>query len=63
MVHEMSIYYEARYIPPIQDYDGSFRSLVAVKPLRAGLIVRTNSGYLRSRRIPVATYGLSRCLF
>jgi hypothetical protein len=44
MVREMSIYYEARYVPPIQDYDGSFRSLV-VKPLRAGLIVRTNSGY------------------
>ncbi|MGB6691845.1 MAG: VWA domain-containing protein [Terracidiphilus sp.] len=44
MIQEMSIYYEARYIPPVQDYDGSFRSVV-VKPLRAGLAVRTNSGY------------------
>ena len=44
MVREMSVYYEAKYVPPIQNYDGSFRPLV-VKPLRAGLTVRTNSGY------------------
>ena len=44
MIQEMSIYYEAKYIPPTQDYDGKFRPVV-VKPLRTGLTVRTSSGY------------------
>jgi VWFA-related protein len=45
MIQDMTTYYEASYVPAIKDYDGSFRP-VAVKPLRAGLKIRTQTGYL-----------------
>lgn len=44
MMQDMTTYYEASYTPPIQEYDGKFRS-VAVKPLRTGLQIRTRTGY------------------
>ncbi|MGA8089817.1 MAG: VWA domain-containing protein [Terracidiphilus sp.] len=44
MLHDMTTFYQATYIPPIQDYDGSFRT-VAVKPVNAKLDVKTKSGY------------------
>jgi VWFA-related protein len=45
MVEDLTTYYQASYVPVIKDYDGSFRS-IAVKPLRAGLKVRSQTGYL-----------------
>ena len=45
MVQDMTTYYEASYVPPIEEYDGKFRP-VAVKPLRKGLRIRTQTGYL-----------------
>ena len=36
MLQDMTTFYEASYIPPIQDYDGSFRT-IAVKPVNARL--------------------------
>ena len=45
MIQDMTTYYVASYIPPIKEYDGRFRP-VAVKPLRAGLKIRAQSGYL-----------------
>jgi VWFA-related protein len=45
MFEDMTTYYQATYIPPFQDYDGKFRP-IAVKPLRAGLVVETKTGYL-----------------
>ncbi|WP_348265289.1 VWA domain-containing protein [Telmatobacter sp. DSM 110680] len=44
MRENMTTYYQATYKPPIEEYDGSFRSIVA-KPLRAGYNVKTKSGY------------------
>ena len=44
MLHDMTTFYQATYIPPIQDYDGSFRT-IAVKPVNAKLDVKTKSGY------------------
>jgi VWFA-related protein len=44
MFQDMTTYYQASYVPPVQDYDGSFRE-IAVKPLRVGLTVRSKSGY------------------
>jgi len=45
MIADMMVYYEASYAPRIDEYDGSFRA-IAVKPLRAGLKIRSQSGYL-----------------
>ena len=45
MIQDMTAYYVASYIPPIKEYDGKFRP-VSVKPLRAGLKIRTRTGYL-----------------
>lgn len=45
MVDDMTTYYEASYVPPNMDYDGSFRS-IGIKPLRSGLQVRSQTGYL-----------------
>lgn len=45
MVKDMTVYYEATYTPKIDEYDGKFRS-IAVKPIRAGLKIRSQSGYL-----------------
>jgi hypothetical protein len=44
MLQDMSTYYEATYVPPIQEYDGKFRA-IGVKPLRAGLNIQTRTGY------------------
>ncbi len=44
MLQDMTTYYEASYIPPIQEYDGSFRTISA-KPVRAGLNIKTKTGY------------------
>jgi VWFA-related protein len=44
LVEDMTTYYEASYVPPIQEFDGKFRP-VAVRPLRAGLKVRSKAGY------------------
>ena len=45
VMQDMTTYYEASYVPAIEEYDGKFRS-IAVKPLRAGLVIRTQAGYL-----------------
>jgi VWFA-related protein len=45
MIQDLTTYYEASYLPPIQEYDGAFRA-VAVKPLRPGLKIRSEAGYL-----------------
>ena len=45
MIADMTDYYEASYTPRIGEYDGRFRA-IAVKPLRAGLKIRSQSGYL-----------------
>jgi VWFA-related protein len=45
LVQDMTTYYEASYLPPIDEYDGKFRP-IGVKPLRAGLAIRSQSGYL-----------------
>lgn len=44
MRENMTTYYQATYKPPIEEYDGSFRS-IAAKTLRAGLVVKTKTGY------------------
>ena len=44
MLQDMTTYYRASYAPPIKEYDGSFRT-INVKPIRAGLEVRTKTGY------------------
>lgn len=44
MFQDLTTYYQASYVPPTQEYDGSFRE-IAVKPLRVGLNVRSKSGY------------------
>ncbi len=40
----MTTYYQATYKPPIEEYDGSFHTIVA-KPLRTGLNIKTKTGY------------------
>jgi VWFA-related protein len=45
MIQDLTTYYEASYLPANGNDDGKFRSL-AVKPLRAGLRIRSQSGYL-----------------
>jgi VWFA-related protein len=44
MVDDLTTYYQASYIPPIVEYDGSFRT-IATKPLRNGLDIKTKTGY------------------
>jgi VWFA-related protein len=44
LIEDMTTYYEASYVPPIQEYDGRFRS-VAVKPMRKGIKIRSRAGY------------------
>ncbi len=44
MLQDMTTFYQASYIPPIQDYDGSFRT-IAVKPVNARLDIKTKTGY------------------
>jgi VWFA-related protein len=45
MIQDLTTYYEASYRPPIQDYNGAFRT-VAIKPLRTGVKIRSEAGYL-----------------
>ncbi len=45
ILQDMTTYYVATYDPQIKEYDGKFRQ-VAVKPLRSGLKIRTQSGYM-----------------
>lgn len=44
LLRDMTTYYQASYIPPVQEYDGSFRTIVT-KPLRAGMNIKTKTGY------------------
>ena len=44
LIEDMSTYYVATYVPPIEGYDGTFRS-IDVKPLRKGLTVKGKTGY------------------
>ena len=44
MREDMTTYYEATYVPPIQDYDGKFRT-IGVRPLRKDLNIQTRTGY------------------
>jgi VWFA-related protein len=53
LVQDMSTYYEATYTPPVQEYDGKFRT-IAVKPLRTGLTVQAKTGYFS---VPPGTAG------
>jgi VWFA-related protein len=45
LIRGLTTYYEASYVPPSGDQDGSFHATV-VKPLRSGLKVSTRTGYL-----------------
>ena len=45
MIEDLTTYYEASYLPAIDEYNGKFRP-IAVKPLRAGLTIRSQTGYL-----------------
>jgi VWFA-related protein len=44
MIAEMTTYYVAAYAPPVADVNGQFRK-IEVKPLRAGLKIRSRAGY------------------
>jgi len=44
MVDDLTTYYQALYIPPIEQYDGSFHT-IATKPLRDGISIKTKTGY------------------
>jgi VWFA-related protein len=44
LLEDMTTYYQASYVPSIENYDGRFRP-VSVKPLRKGLVVRSRAGY------------------
>jgi VWFA-related protein len=44
MAQDLSAYYQASYVPPFKEYDGTYRT-IAVKTLRAGLHIQTKSGY------------------
>ena len=45
LLQDMTTYYQASYVPPFKEYDGSFRT-IGVKPMRAGLDIKTKTGYL-----------------
>jgi len=44
LIADMTTYYEASYVPPIQEYDGKFRP-VAVQSARKGLRIHSRAGY------------------
>jgi VWFA-related protein len=44
MIEDMTTYYEAAYVPPIDEYDGQFRA-IDVKSLREGLKISSRAGY------------------
>ncbi|MDE3200022.1 MAG: VWA domain-containing protein, partial [Acidobacteriota bacterium] len=45
LVGDMATYYEASFVPKSKEYDGKFHP-IEVKPLRKGLKIRTQTGYL-----------------
>ena len=44
LIEDMSTYYVATYVPPLEGYDGTFRS-IDIKPLHKGLTVKGKTGY------------------
>ena len=44
LVSDMTTYYVASYVPPIEGYDGSFRT-IEIKPLRKGVLITGRTGY------------------
>jgi VWFA-related protein len=44
LIEDVTTYYEASYVPPIQEYDGKFRP-VAVQSVRKGLTIHSRAGY------------------
>ena len=44
LVEDLTTYYEASYVPPIKEYDGSFHA-IGIKPLREGLHIQSRTGY------------------
>lgn len=44
LIDDLTTYYEASYVPAIQEYDGKFRP-VAVKAMRKGLKIHSRAGY------------------
>ena len=44
MLEEMTTYYQASYLPPIEEYDGKFRT-IAIKSTRPGIQIHARSGY------------------
>ena len=44
MVQDLTTYYQASYVPPFKEYDGKYRT-IAVRPMRAGLNIKTKTGY------------------
>src|SRR6202012_4799535 len=44
MVEDLNTYYEATYVPPIKEYDGSFHA-IEVKPVRANIHMKYKTGY------------------
>ncbi len=45
LIDDMTTYYVATYAPPMESYDGSFRT-IDIKPLKKGLVVRGKTGYM-----------------
>jgi len=45
LIGDMTTYYEASFLPKSEEYDGKLHPL-AVKPLRTGLRIRTQTGYI-----------------
>jgi VWFA-related protein len=48
MLEDMTTYYQASYIPPIDGYDGSFRT-IAFKPVRSNVTIKAKTGYFAVR--------------
>ena len=44
MLEKMTTYYQASYVPPVSEYDGSFHA-IAIKTTRPGVQIHTRSGY------------------
>jgi VWFA-related protein len=44
MVEDLTTYYEASYVPPLNEYDGTFHA-IEIKPLREGLRIQSKTGY------------------
>jgi VWFA-related protein len=44
MVEDLNTFYEATYVPPTKEFDGSFHA-IEVKPLRANIHVKYKTGY------------------